>query len=64
MAKPSSIVTDSGKVRRVIVVGGGLAGLMTVIKLCEAGHPGRPVLARPGEALALGLRAGRHQRRA
>lgn len=31
--------TDSGKVRRVAVVGGGLAGLMTVIKLCEAGVP-------------------------
>jgi succinate dehydrogenase / fumarate reductase flavoprotein subunit len=39
MAKPSSIVTDSGKVRRVVVVGGGLAGLTTVIKLCEAGIP-------------------------
>src|SRR3954470_10496668 len=39
MAKPTSIVTDSGKVRRVIVVGGGLAGLTTVIKLCEAGIP-------------------------
>ena len=39
MAKQSSIVTDSGKVRRVIVVGGGLAGLTTVIKLCEAGVP-------------------------
>ena len=39
MAKKSSIVTDSGKVRRVIVVGGGLAGLTTVIKLCEAGIP-------------------------
>src|SRR5450432_652529 len=31
--------SQSGKVRRVIVVGGGLAGLMTVIKLCEAGVP-------------------------
>src|SRR3954464_1683595 len=31
--------TDNGKVRRVAVVGGGLAGLMTVIKLCEAGIP-------------------------
>ena len=31
--------SDSGKVRRVVVVGGGLAGLMTVIKLCEAGVP-------------------------
>src|SRR6204780_721050 len=31
--------SDSGKVRRVIVVGGGLAGLMTGIKLCEAGVP-------------------------
>lgn len=39
MAQKSSIVTDSGKVRRVIVVGGGLAGLTTVIKLCEAGIP-------------------------
>src|SRR5579872_623511 len=29
----------NGKVRRVVVVGGGLAGLMTVIKLCEAGVP-------------------------
>lgn len=38
-AQKSSIVTDSGKVRRVIVVGGGLAGLTTVIKLCEAGIP-------------------------
>src|SRR6185503_16664309 len=28
-----------GKVRRVIVVGGGLAGLMAVIKLCEAKVP-------------------------
>ena len=39
MAKSSSIITESGKVRRVIVVGGGLAGLTTVIKLCEAGIP-------------------------
>ncbi len=39
MASKSSIVTESGKVRRVIVVGGGLAGLTTVIKLCEAGIP-------------------------
>src|ERR671926_1513990 len=39
MAKPTSIVTESGKVRRVIVVGGGLAGLMTVIKLGEARVP-------------------------
>lgn len=31
--------TDGGRVRRVAVVGGGLAGLMTVIKLCEAGIP-------------------------
>jgi succinate dehydrogenase / fumarate reductase flavoprotein subunit len=38
MAK-TNIVTESGKVRRVIVVGGGLAGLTTVIKLCEAGIP-------------------------
>jgi succinate dehydrogenase / fumarate reductase flavoprotein subunit len=37
-AKPVSLST-SGKVRRVAVVGGGLAGLMTTIKLCEAGVP-------------------------
>src|SRR5579863_3855706 len=40
MATPRSLTrADSGKVRRVVVVGGGLAGLMTVIKLCEAGVP-------------------------
>ena len=40
MASAKSLVrAESGKVRRVIVVGGGLAGLMTVIKLCEAGVP-------------------------
>src|SRR4026208_1164701 len=37
MAK--SIVEASGKARRVIVVGGGLASLTTVMKLCEAGIP-------------------------
>ncbi len=39
MAKKSVSRSESGKVRRVIVVGGGLAGLMTTIKLCEAGVP-------------------------
>src|SRR5262245_41858303 len=39
MAQKTSIVTESGKVRRVIVVGGGLAGLTAVMKLCEAGIP-------------------------
>jgi succinate dehydrogenase / fumarate reductase flavoprotein subunit len=38
-ASKSSTRSESGKVRRVVVVGGGLAGLMTVIKLCEAGVP-------------------------
>jgi len=38
-ASKNLTVTESGKVRRVAVVGGGLAGLMTVIKLCEAGVP-------------------------
>src|SRR5579863_8947638 len=33
------IRSESGQVRRVVVVGGGLAGLMTVIKLCEEGVP-------------------------
>jgi succinate dehydrogenase / fumarate reductase flavoprotein subunit len=39
MAARSNIKSEGGKVRRVIVVGGGLAGLMTVIKLCEAKVP-------------------------
>jgi succinate dehydrogenase / fumarate reductase flavoprotein subunit len=39
MATKSISRSESGKVRRVIVVGGGLAGLTTVIKLCEAGVP-------------------------
>ncbi len=39
MAAKSTIYSESGKVRRVVVVGGGLAGLMTVIKLCEAKVP-------------------------
>jgi succinate dehydrogenase / fumarate reductase flavoprotein subunit len=38
-ASSSNVRSQSGKVRRVVVVGGGLAGLMTVIKLCEAGVP-------------------------
>src|ERR1700678_4343902 len=39
MAAKSVTLSESGKVRRVAVVGGGLAGLMTTIKLCEAGVP-------------------------
>lgn len=39
MAAKTSIRSEGGKVRRVVVVGGGLAGLMTVIKLCEAKVP-------------------------
>lgn len=40
MASSRSIArSESDRVRRVVVVGGGLAGLMTVIKLCEAGVP-------------------------
>jgi succinate dehydrogenase / fumarate reductase flavoprotein subunit len=37
MASKSVTENESGNVRRVAVVGGGLAGLMTTIKLCEAG---------------------------
>lgn len=33
------VTSESGKVRRVAVVGGGVAGLMTCLKLCEAGVP-------------------------
>src|SRR6516162_3812766 len=33
------VQSESGKVRRVAVIGGGLAGLTAVIKLCEAGIP-------------------------
>jgi succinate dehydrogenase / fumarate reductase, flavoprotein subunit len=38
-ATKSSTRSESGKVRRIVVVGGGLAGLTTVMKLCEAGVP-------------------------
>src|SRR5579871_1276517 len=38
-ATRSLIRSESGRVRRVVVVGGGLAGLMTVIRLCEAKVP-------------------------
>jgi succinate dehydrogenase / fumarate reductase, flavoprotein subunit len=37
MATKNVTLSESGKVRRVAVVGGGLAGLMTTVKLCEAG---------------------------
>ncbi|HQP33755.1 MAG TPA: succinate dehydrogenase flavoprotein subunit [Polyangiaceae bacterium] len=39
MAAKKSIRSEGGDIRRVAVVGGGLAGLMTTIKLCEAGVP-------------------------
>jgi succinate dehydrogenase / fumarate reductase, flavoprotein subunit len=40
MASAKSLIrSESGKVRRAVVVGGGLAGLMTVIRLCENGVP-------------------------
>src|SRR6202522_4259079 len=39
MAAKSVTLSESGRVRRVAVVGGGLAGLMTTIKLCEAQVP-------------------------
>jgi succinate dehydrogenase / fumarate reductase flavoprotein subunit len=38
-ATKSNTRSESGKVRRIVVVGGGLAGLTTVMKLCEAGVP-------------------------
>src|SRR5271154_3254365 len=38
-ATKSMTHSESGAVRRIIVVGGGLAGLTTVMKLCEAGVP-------------------------
>jgi succinate dehydrogenase / fumarate reductase flavoprotein subunit len=39
VATKNIVRTSSGAVRRVIVIGGGLAGLMTVIRLCEANVP-------------------------
>ena len=48
---------------RIAVVGGGLAGLMADDQDRRGRRAGRPVLDRAGQALALGVRAGRHQRR-
>ncbi len=48
---------------RFIVVGGGLAGLMTIIKIAEAGYECDVFSFVPMSPLALGVRAGRHQRR-
>jgi len=48
---------------KIIVVGGGLAGLAAVIKIAEMGGEVDMFLRRPGEAIALGcVRAGRDQR--
>ena len=46
---------------RIIVVGGGLAGLSSVIKIAEAGGTVDLFSIVPVKAVALGLRAGRHQ---
>src|SRR6202020_1519966 len=40
MAAKSTVRSEGGKVRRVVVVGGGLAGPMTGIQLCEGKGPG------------------------
>ena len=39
MAERTAVNSARDRVRRVIVVGGGLAGLMTTIRLCEANVP-------------------------
>ncbi|MBI5537260.1 MAG: succinate dehydrogenase flavoprotein subunit [Deltaproteobacteria bacterium] len=39
MAAKKTVRSEGGAIRRVAVVGGGLAGLTTTIKLCEAGVP-------------------------
>ena len=48
---------------KIIVVGGGLAGLVGHHQDCRDGRSRRPLLHRPGQAVSLGVRAGRHQRR-
>ena len=47
---------------KIIVVGGGLAGLSAVIKIAEMGGEVDLFSIVPGKAFALGVRAGRHQR--
>jgi len=46
---------------KIIVVGGGLAGLMATIRVAESGVPVDLFSIVPGEAVAFGLCAGRHQ---
>ncbi len=53
----------SMKQPNIIVVGGGLAGLMATIRVAEAGSSRSTFFHRAGKALALRVRAGRHQRR-
>ena len=47
---------------KIIVVGGGLAGLAAVIKIAEMGGQVDLFLDRAREALPFGMRAGRYQR--
>ena len=48
---------------KIIVVGGGLAGLVGHHQDCRDGRSRRPLLHRAGQAVSFGVRAGRHQRR-
>ena len=61
-ATKASTRSESGKVRRVDRRGGRSRRADDGHQALRGGGPGRPLLAGPRQALALGVRPGRHQR--
>jgi succinate dehydrogenase / fumarate reductase flavoprotein subunit len=55
----SPVVSERGRVRRVLVVGSGISGLMTALRLCERGIPVQVLSAGgAGQAGSAALRGG------
>ena len=55
----ASVVSERGRVRRVLVVGAGISGVMTALRLCERGIPVQLLTAgAAGQASSAALRGG------